>query len=390
MKQMAAEIKQELTGRIIPFWIGLRDDVNGGFIGQVDYDLTRHPEADKGCILNSRILWFFSETYRALGDPALLDCADHAYAMLIRMTDDQNGGVYWSMHADGTPADTTKHTYNQAFAIYALSAYYRATGKKEALDRADALFDVIETHCCDAGGYLEAFTADWRPESNEKLSENGVMASRTMNTLLHVLEGYTGLYEAGREERVRARLVYMLNLWDRYIYNPERQRQEVFFDAEYNTLIDLHSFGHDIETSWLADHTLDVIGDAELTARIRPKLLSMAEHTLRAACTDHGFANESENGVIDTKRIWWVQAEALLGFLNAWQHTGEDRYRDAALSQWRYIRDVQTDHRPGSEWFWYVNEDGTPGDKPIVEPWKCPYHNGRMALEVIKRVNEGE
>lgn len=390
MKQMAAEIKQELTGRIIPFWIGLRDDVNGGFIGQVDYDLTRHPEADKGCILNSRILWFFSETYRALGDPALLDCADHAYAMLIRMTDDQNGGVYWSMHADGTPADTTKHTYNQAFAIYALSAYYRATGKKEALDRADALFDVIETHCCDAGGYLEAFTADWRPESNEKLSENGVMASRTMNTLLHVLEGYTGLYEAGREERVRARLVYMLNLWDRYIYNPERQRQEVFFDAEYNTLIDLHSFGHDIETSWLADHTLDVIRDAELTARIRPKLLSMAEHTLRAACTDHGFANESENGVIDTKRIWWVQAEALLGFLNAWQHTGEDRYREAALSQWRYIRDVQTDHRPGSEWFWYVNEDGTPGDKPIVEPWKCPYHNGRMALEVIKRVNEGE
>ena len=390
MKQMAAEIKQELTGRIIPFWIGLRDDVNGGFIGQVDYDLTRHPEADKGCILNSRILWFFSETYRALGDPALLDCADHAYAMLIRMTDGQNGGVYWSMHADGTPADTTKHTYNQAFAIYALSAYYRATGKKEALDRADALFDVIETHCCDAGGYLEAFTADWWPESNEKLSENGVMASRTMNTLLHVLEGYTGLYEAGREERVRARLVYMLNLWDRYIYNPERQRQEVFFDAEYNTLIDLHSFGHDIETSWLADHTLDVIGDAELTARIRPKLLSMAEHTLRAACTDHGFANESENGVIDTKRIWWVQAEALLGFLNAWQHTGEDRYREAALSQWRYIRDVQTDHRPGSEWFWYVNEDGTPGDKPIVEPWKCPYHNGRMALEVIKRVNEGE
>ena len=390
MKQMAAEIKQELTGRIIPFWIGLRDDVNGGFIGQVDYDLTKHPEADKGCILNSRILWFFSETYRALGDPALLDCADHAYAMLIRMTDGQNGGVYWSMHADGTPADTTKHTYNQAFAIYALSAYYRATGKKEALDRADALFDVIETHCCDAGGYLEAFTADWRPESNEKLSENGVMASRTMNTLLHVLEGYTGLYEAGREERVRARLVYMLNLWDRYIYNPERQRQEVFFDAEYNTLIDLHSFGHDIETSWLADHTLDVIGDAELTARIRPKLLSMAEHTLRAACTDHGFANESENGVIDTKRIWWVQAEALLGFLNAWQHTGEDRYREAALSQWRYIRDVQTDHRPGSEWFWYVNEDGTPGDKPIVEPWKCPYHNGRMALEVIKRVNEGE
>ena len=386
MTQLIHEIQHELTERILPFWMGLRDDQHGGYIGQVDYNLTRHPEADKGCILNSRILWFFSEAYLLLKDEALLGEARHAYAMLKRMTDETNGGVYWALHADGTVADGTKHTYNQAFAIYALSAYFRASGDREALERAKALFRVIESKCRDAGGYLEAFTADWQPESNEKLSENGVMATRTMNTLLHVLEGYTGLYQAWPDPELKARLYEILDIWETKIYNPNKRRQEVFFNHEYNTLIDLHSFGHDIETSWLAEKTLEALDDPALTARIRPLLLQLADHTYHAAFTDHGFANESERGVVNQKRIWWVQAEALMGFLNAWEKTGEARYHDAVLSQWAYIRDVLADKRPGSEWFWYMNEDGTPGsDQPIVEPWKCPYHNGRMCMEVLRR-----
>ncbi len=386
MTRFFAEVHQELTRRILPFWSGLRDDVRGGYVGKVDYDLTRHPEADKGCILNSRILWFFSEAYLLLKDEALLGEARHAYEMLKRMTDQQNGGVYWSLHADGTVADATKHTYNQAFAIYALSAYFRAGKNPYALERAKVLFRMIEDKCRDAGGYLEAFTADWRPESNEKLSENGVMATRTMNTLLHVMEGYTGLYQVWSDPELKARLYEILDIWESKIYNKEKRRQEVFFDHEYHSLIDLHSFGHDIETSWLTEKTLEALDDPALTARIRPRLLEMADHTWHAAFTDHGFANECERGVVNQKRIWWVQAEALMGFLNAWEKTGETRYWDAMLSQWNYIRDVMTDKRTNSEWFWYVNEDGTPGsDEPIVEPWKCPYHNGRMCIEVLRR-----
>ena len=386
MTRFFEEVHQELTGRILPFWSGLRDDVRGGYVGKVDYDLTRHPEADKGCILNSRILWFFSEAYLLLKDEALLGEARHAYEMLKRMTDQQNGGVYWSLHADGTVADATKHTYNQAFAIYALSAYFRAGKNPYALERAKVLFRMIEDKCRDAGGYLEAFTADWRPESNEKLSENGVMATRTMNTLLHVMEGYTGLYQVWSDPELKARLYEILDIWESKIYNKEKRRQEVFFDHEYHSLIDLHSFGHDIETSWLTEKTLEALDDPALTARIRPRLLEMADHTWHAAFTDHGFANECERGVVNQKRIWWVQAEALMGFLNAWEKTGETRYWDAMLSQWNYIRDVMTDKRTNSEWFWYVNEDGTPGsDEPIVEPWKCPYHNGRMCIEVLRR-----
>lgn len=386
MTNMQAEIKTELIDHLLPFWRSLRDDPHGGYVGQVDFDLTRHPEADKGCILNSRILWFFSEAYLLLGDDALLGEARHAYEMLKRMADHQNGGVYWSMHADGTVADSTKHTYNQAFAIYALAAYFRASKNPYALERAKDLFRLIETKCRDAGGYLEAFTSNWQPESNEKLSENGVMATRTMNTLLHVMEGYTGLYQVWPDLELKNRLYEILDIWETKIYNKEKRRQEVFFDHEYHPLIDLYSFGHDIETSWLTEKTLKALDDPALTARIRPLLLEMADHTYAAAFTDHGFANECEKGVVDRKRIWWVQAEALMGFLNAWEKTGETRYRDAVLSQWDYIRDVMTDKRPGGEWYWYVNEDGTPdSDEPIVEPWKCPYHNGRMCIEVLRR-----
>ena len=385
MSQLVSEVRAELTEHIIPFWKGLRDDARGGYIGLVEYDLTRRPDAVKGCILNSRILWFFSEAYLALRDESLLAEAYHAFDMLRRMTDPVNGGVFWALNADGSVSDSTKHTYNQAFAVYALSAYYRASGSTEALDRARALFQVIEGRCRDANGYLEAFTADWRPESNEKLSENGVMASRTMNTLLHVLEGYTGLYRAWPDNSVRHCLYNIFDIFQRHIWNPERRRQEVFFDMAYNSLIDLYSFGHDIETSWLADCTLDLLDDPALTVRIRPMLLALADQTSREALTDHGFANESERGVVDTKRVWWIQAEALVGYLNAWERTGEARYREAVISQWRFIKTAMIDRRPGSEWYGYLREDGTPIELPIVEPWKCPYHNGRMALEVMRR-----
>ena len=382
VQAMEAHLRQH----IIPFWEGLIDRKNGGFISLVPYDLKGDENAPKGCILNSRILWFFSQGAVTLNDPALLPYANQAYAMLCRMTDEKNGGVFWSLNADGSVADGTKHTYNQAFAVYALSAYYRLTGKNEALERAIALYNVIETKCRDEGGYLEAFTADWQPESNEKLSENGVMAERTMNTLLHVLEGLTGLYQVWPDEGLRGHLYEILRIFEDKVYNPEKKRQEVFFDHEYRSLIDLHSYGHDIETSWLTEKTLEALHDDALTARIRPILLALAEKTYEAAWRENGFLNECEKGVDDTDRVWWVQAEALVGFLNAWEKTGDEKYLSAAESQWKYIETALIDPRQGSEWFWSVHADGTPDEtQPIVSPWKCPYHNGRMIFEVLER-----
>lgn len=388
MQTIAQHAKQMLEQTIIPFWVKLRDDTYGGYIGWVGHDLAANPKAEKGCILNSRILWFFSEAAALTGREDLRREADHAYAFLSQSClDSVNGGVYWSLNYDGTPLDTTKHTYNQAFAIYALSAYYRLTGNSQALEQAMGLFHVIEDHCADAEGYLEAFTVNWGPESNEKLSENGVMAAKTMNTLLHVFEGYSGLYQACHAPEVKQKLRRILDIYIHKIYSPELGRQLVFFDEHYNSIIDLYSYGHDIESSWLIDWGCDLLGDSVLSQQIHEINSNLAQNVYRAAYYNHSLANECDRGKVDAYRVWWVQAEAVLGFVNQWaKHPEQECFRQAAADTFRFIQEKVTDHRPGSEWFWRVDENGLPDPgKPIVEPWKCPYHNGRMCMELIRR-----
>ncbi|MBR4068879.1 MAG: AGE family epimerase/isomerase [Clostridia bacterium] len=389
MKNWQNEFRQELRDRIIPFWQGLTDKEFGGYYGLLDFDLHLDKKAVKGCILNSRILWFFSSAYLCLKDPALLENAEHAYRfMLDHCVDGDMGGVYWSVNYDGSVCDDTKHTYNQAFAIYALAAYARATGKQEPIDLAWKIYEIIESKCRDKDGYLEAFTRDFKPASNEKLSENGVMATRTMNTLLHVFEGYSGLYQATKDERLAARIREMMDIFVEKIYNTELHRQEVFFDADYHTLIDLHSYGHDIESAWLLDWGCSLLEDEQLNARVIPIFTEMAQNVYEKAYHGAGLYNECERGVDDKKRIWWVQAETVVGFMNAWQRNPDKEYfLKASQEVWEYIKEKIIDRREGSEWYWAVQDNGQPdSSREIVEPWKCPYHNGRMCIEMIRRL----
>lgn len=386
---MLEEVRQELTEHIIPFWRALRDDEYGGYYGLLDFDLKLDKKAVKGCILNNRITWFFSNAYLLLKDKALLEEARHGYEFLKKYClDREYGGVYWSMNYDGTPEDTTKHTYNQAFCIYALASYYDAAGEREALDEAYRLFELIESRCRDEGGYLEAFDRSFRPAGNDKLSENGVMADRTMNTLLHVFEAYTELYRVDKDERVGACLRSIMDCFAEKVYNPALHRQEVFFDHEYNTLIDLYSYGHDIETSWLLDRGLEVLDDAEYTKKIAPITKDLADNVKKTAFDGHSLANECDKGIVNTDRIWWVQAETLIGFINAYQKdTSRSDFLEAARAEWEFIKTFSIDHRKGSEWFYAVTAAGEPDTqkRSIVEPWKCPYHNGRMCIELLKR-----
>lgn len=388
MQRIGTAAKAHLETVIIPFWEKLKDDTHGGYYGYMSQELELDKKAEKGCILASRILWFFSEAAMALGREDLKNHADHAWAFIREHCIDlENGGIFWSMTYDGKPLDTTKHTYNQAFAIYALSSYYRLTGCTEALDQAKELFRLIESHCTDEVGYLEAFTADWQPESNEKLSENGVMAEKTMNTLLHVFEGYSGLYQATCDEAVGKAMRRILGIYTGKIWSPELKRQLVFFDKNYNSIIDLYSYGHDIESSWLMDWGTALLGDEALSASVSAINREMAQAVYTAAYSHHSLANECDRGEVSTMRVWWVQAEAVLGFVNLWQKdTANTQYRDAAADIFCFIREKVTDKRPGGEWFWCVDENGDPiPEKPIVEPWKCPYHNGRMCFELMRR-----
>lgn len=382
------EVTEHLQKDIIPFWKRLRDDANGGYYGWLGYDLALDKKAEKGCILNSRILWFFSNAYLTLGDKSLLDEAAHAYAfMKEHCIDSEYGGVYWSLNYDGTVKDSTKHTYNQAFAIYALSAYYDASGDESALSLAKALQQVIEKHCTDEVGYLEAFTRRFQPESNEKLSENGVIAEKTMNTLLHVFEAYTEYYRVTKDVFTGNRLRFMMDTIADKIYNPVLQRQEVFFDKNMNSILDLHSYGHDIETAWLVDRGCEMLEDEAYTAKLSPVTKALTKKIYERAYVNHSLMNECERGADNQMRVWWVQAETVVGFLNGYEKDpSRTEYLQAAVDTWGFIKQYVIDKRSGSEWFWQVDENGRPDEsKPIVEPWKCPYHNGRMCMEIIRR-----
>ena len=374
------EIREHLTNKILPFWEKLKDDEYGGFYGFMDEDLNLDKKGLKGCILNSRILWTFATAARMMGDETLRPYADHAYAFLKRFIDPDHGGVYWSLTYDGKPLDTTKHTYCQAFAVYGLAAYYRMTGNREAMEIAMNLFRVIETKCRDEGGYLEALKADFSPESNEKLSENGVMASRTMNTLLHVLEAQAELYRANPAAEVLAAGKVSLDRFLHVFYNPEKRRQEVFCDNEYHPLLDMQSYGHDIEGSWLIwDAAVTMLPEQEREPW-RKMCMDLLESATERGFTDHGLRYEIVNGVVNETRAWWPQAEAILGFKFGWEMTGDPVWQERIREQWDYIQRVTVDPREGSEWFNELHEDGTSLRKPMVEEWKCPYHNGRMCL----------
>ncbi|MDO4188440.1 MAG: AGE family epimerase/isomerase [Lachnospiraceae bacterium] len=383
------EFKEHLENCLIPFWKALKDDEFGGYYGFVDYDLNLDKKAIKGCILNSRILWFFSNAYMVLNDETLKDYAKHAYEFMKKnCIDKTNGGIYWSMTYDGKPDDTMKHTYNQAFAIYALSSYYDISGDKEALDYAYSLYNIIETKCKDEIGYLEAADKEFNIISNEALSENGVMADRTMNTLLHVYEAYTELYRVTKNLDVKEKLIEIIDTFADKVYNKDLNRQEVFFNNKWESIIDLHSYGHDIETAWLMDKGVDIIDDPNVTAKMYPITKSLTKKIYEVAFDGNSLANECENGVVDERRIWWVQAETVLGFMNGYlKDNTKTEYMEAAEACWRFITKYVVDKREGSEWYKEVRKDGTPYEGlELVEPWKCPYHNGRMCIEVIKRM----
>lgn len=387
------EIETHLKEKLIPFWEGLKDKENGGYYGYMGYDLAIDTHYEKGCILNSRILWFFSNAYMLLGEDHLKDAAEHAYKFLKDCCiDKENGGVYWSVTYNGKISDDTKHTYNQAFAIYALSSYYDAIKDEEVLKIAEELFNLIEEKCTDEYGYLEAFSRTFEPAGNDKLSENGVMADKTMNTLLHVFEAYTEYYRVSHNEKAAARLRFMLDIFKNNVYNEKLGRQEVFFDQKYTPLIDLYSYGHDIETAWLLDRGLEVLGDSGYIEMFAPVTHALAVNIYNRAFVNGSVLNEAENGVNDTTRIWWVQAESIVGFINeGMKIPGTDessKYFKAAEALWEYIKEFIIDKREGSEWFWSVNADGEPCQKPIVEPWKCPYHNGRMCIEIVRRMKQ--
>jgi len=390
MEKLKQEVEIELTEHILPFWMKLKDEQNGGFYGTVDFDLHTHKQADKGGIVTARFLWTFSAAYRVTKNKVYLEYADHLYDFLVnKVYDNKHLGLYWLVDYQGNPKDTRKHVYTQSFGVYALSEYYRATKNEEALKLAISLFELIEDKgfSKESNAYMEEFDREWNPAPNEMLSENGVLAEITMNTHIHVLEAYTNLYKAWPNQRLKERLNDLLAVHYHKIYDPNTKFLHVFFDKEWNSLLNMKSFGHDIEAAWLMDETIKVLDrhDEAYTKMVVDIAYNIADYAMQ---DDGSLVNEELNGVVDPTRIWWVQAEAIVGFYNAFERTGDQRFLDLVHGLWEYTKKFIIDERAQGEWYWSVDEQGVPAQRNIGDPWKGSYHNGRFCLEMMERMSK--
>jgi len=396
-RDWAARFEKELRENILPFWMDRAvDREGGGFFGKIDCDGGIARQAPRASVVNSRILWTFSAACRLLGDSYRAP-ADWAYEYVAsKFWDAEYGGVYWLLDHKGNPLSDRKQIYAQAFAAYAMAEYYRATGKPESLEFAQRLSGLIERHSHDAAGlgYIEARGRDWGALEDMRLSEKDLNSPKSMNTHLHVMEAYTNLLRVWPDPELQARQRELLEVFMGRIVDNSTGHFKLFFDNQWSSLNDHVSFGHDIEGSWLILEAAEVLGDRALADRARQLAVTMAQTVYREGLDKDGslfYEADSTGALIDPNKHWWAQAEAVVGFYNAWQVSGDERFRRQAYRIWEYIEEKIVDRVHGE---WHAKL--TPGGRPYLEsedsdaclagPWKCPYHNSRVCYEMMERL----
>jgi mannobiose 2-epimerase len=391
LHQFRSEVEHEVRHNILPFHIEkLADRENGGFYGYLSNNLEVRKDAPRSLVQNSRLLWTYAQAYRVLKEPAYLDTAGRAYRYLLdHFWDGEAGGLFWLLDYRGRPLDDVKMTYGQAFGIYSLAEYYLATGQPGSLDKAIEIYRLLEKNAYDSRykGYYEGCHQDWSPGGAMRLGGGDLDADKSMNAHLHVLEAYTVLLRAWDDAGLRARLGELILVTVEHIVDPASSHFKLFFDETWRSKSNHISYGHDIEGSWLLVEATEVLGDDKLLPRIKDVALKMAQATYdEGVDADGGVYNEGDStGVTHPDKDWWPQAEAVVGFLNAYQLGGGPHFLEASLRSWEFIKKYIIDHEYG-EWFWGVTQSGVPRDLEKAGPWKSSYHNSRACFEVMRRL----
>jgi mannobiose 2-epimerase len=393
-KLYAERIEAELRQDILPYWLEhARDRERGGFFGQLDEGARVDKDALRGALLTSRILWTYSAAYRRYHDAKDLEMAKWAYDdLLAHFWDQQFGGLYWSVRADGVPSDTRKIIYVQAFGIYGLAEYHLASGDKAALDHAVELYQTMERRSHDHVnlGYFEEFSRDWKKSRGRgRESAMGSLGQKSQNVHLHILEAYTNLFRAWPDAGLKKSLVEIVDVLRTRVMDPATHHLRLFLEEDWTPQGDEVSYGHDIEFSWLLVEAAEAIGDPALVETARKDAVQIAAVTLKEGVDNDGgiMAEGDASGVKNTFKEWWPQAEGVVGFLNAFQISGEDKYLNAAFKTWDFIDQRLINHKNG-EWFVGVTREGRPVAPTKISFWKCPYHNGRACMEALERLHQ--
>ena len=395
-QKLKREFEDELTCNILPFWMTHAvDETNGRLHAAVGNDLRVDKDAPRSAVLCARVLWTFSVAYRRFGEAAYLAMAEQTYDNLTHVFwDPEHGGLYWHVDHQGHPSSDRKHHYAQAFGIYGLSEFHRATGDSRSLELAQELFRLLETHAYDPvdEGYFEGSSRDWRPLADARLSDRDLDSRKSMNTMLHILEAYTNLLRVWDDGRLREQLECLVRTFANRILDTRTGHLKLFFDEHWQSLSEMASYGHDIEGSWLLCEATESSVDRALRDDAYRLAIVLADGVLRDGLDLDGglFTEGSPDGIRDDRRQWWPQAEGIVGFYNAYQLTGDERFAEAAIGCWRYVQDRFVD-RANGDWFKRLTPDGDPDPTSYKSgPWDCPYHQSRACLEMLNRLGEPE
>ena len=386
MNKIVNEMTFELKNHILPFWMNLIDREYGGFYGKVDKNYFILRDAPKSSIINSRILWAFSATFNKFKDKNYIYYANHAYFFMINnLLDRKYGGLYLFVDYSGKVIDTRKHINNLCYAIYALTEYFEATHKDEVINLAISFFELIESQKNHSGIYLEEFDRQWIKKTNEFLDRFGLNATITMNNQLHLLEAYAKLYSIWPKKELLNQLKILIENFETKIFSHQSNSFNEFFDSSWNSLVNLKIYGHDIEASWLLSNSLEILGiENENILQIIKKILNNIE---KEAMDKNSIILELANGNYNKKRMWWVQTEAVIGFVNGYSLFKVESYLEDAIKIWEFIKIYFIDKNPKGEWYSCVSDDmHYIQEENIVDEWKGPYHSTRMCLEIITRL----
>jgi mannobiose 2-epimerase len=394
-RQLLSRYQQELQAEldsILSWWKQNMLDSSHGFKGEVNHNNQPVPNAPKGLVMMSRILWTFSAAYQWGKKKEHLEMADAAYKELLQQFKDGTfGGFYWSVDHNGNPLAQRKQLYGQAFALYALTEYAAATHHDKALLQAQEVFHFMEEKGkdLDQGGYWEARDRDGSLLEDARLSEKDPNVAKSMNTHLHILEAYTRLAMEWPNEKLLSALNGLLSIFKDRIIKPSTSRQQLYFSADWIPVGDFESYGHDIEASWLLYEAASVPGLENRKQEFGELAFQMAGASSIAIDKDGGLFYERDlaQDHLNKEKHWWPQAEAMVGFFNAWEIGNDDMNLDRSLKAWEFVKNNLLDKKSG-EWFWGIGEDGKPLEMPKAGFWKCPYHNGRACLELIKRIGK--
>lgn len=387
-KNLKNEFENELTGNILNYWVEeVYDSQRSTFYGRISIEGEKFPEAPLSAVLVTRILWSFSAAYRIYPIAKYKKMADEAYRILIEnFWDQENGGIYWSVFPDGRPEDRKKQFYAEAFFIYALSEYVQAFNNEKAKQIAISMFMLMERFAFDPeyGGYLEAKTADWKETDDQRLSPKDADIKKTMNTHLHILEAYTNLYRIYKVEQSKEKLEHLIRIFLDKIIDKKTGHLILFFDKDWTVRSKIDSYGHDIEATWLLCEAADVLGNDSIIEEVEQVAIQITEVTLREGFAQHGgLYYEKEGEDLKDQFDWWPQAEAVVGFYNSWKISGNEKYLEQSKKSWSFIQKYLINKKNG-EWFSAVDSDLRTVKSDKVSPWKAPYHNARMCLEMMR------